>query len=138
MAPVTVSEENDLMEYCVADASSVKIPAPAGYAERYIHSEIYKRYPGVQSVVHSHSPAVIPYTISYNDAVNWLTILAYRLHSCAFETMSSYSGISWLVNDGRLWNGRISLLAAANSSKDHKLSSLTLRSIMPEMTLGTC
>jgi ribulose-5-phosphate 4-epimerase/fuculose-1-phosphate aldolase len=70
MAPATVSEENDLVEYYVADASSVKIPEPAGYAERYIHSEIYKRYPDVQSVVHSHSPAVIPYTISCNHALN--------------------------------------------------------------------
>ena len=102
MAPATVSEENDLVEYYVTDASFVKIPAPAGYAERYIHSEIYKRYPGVQSVVHSHSPAVIPYTISCNDTLNWLIILAFHLHSCATKTMSSYSRIPWLVNYGMM------------------------------------
>ena len=32
------------------------------YVERYIHSEIYKAQPGVVAVVHSHSPAVIPFT----------------------------------------------------------------------------
>jgi ribulose-5-phosphate 4-epimerase/fuculose-1-phosphate aldolase len=31
------------------------------YLERYIHSEIYKARPDVVSVVHSHSPSVIPF-----------------------------------------------------------------------------
>jgi ribulose-5-phosphate 4-epimerase/fuculose-1-phosphate aldolase len=35
-----------------------------GYQERFIHSEIYKRFPHVNSVVHSHSEAVLPYTMS--------------------------------------------------------------------------
>lgn len=34
-----------------------------GYAERYIHSEILKRYPDVNAVVHSHAEDVLPYTI---------------------------------------------------------------------------
>jgi ribulose-5-phosphate 4-epimerase/fuculose-1-phosphate aldolase len=35
-----------------------------GFSERFIHSEIYKAYPSVQTVVHSHSLAVIPFSIS--------------------------------------------------------------------------
>src|SRR5690349_21031739 len=31
------------------------------YLERYIHSEIYKTRPDVQCVLHTHSPAVLPY-----------------------------------------------------------------------------
>lgn len=31
------------------------------YLERYIHSEIYKARPDVRCVLHSHSPAVLPY-----------------------------------------------------------------------------
>lgn len=38
--------------------------APKGYSERCIHSEMYKRYPGVQSIIHSHSEAVVPDSIS--------------------------------------------------------------------------
>jgi ribulose-5-phosphate 4-epimerase/fuculose-1-phosphate aldolase len=34
------------------------------YVERYIHSEIYKALPQVQAVVHSHSPAVIPFGVT--------------------------------------------------------------------------
>jgi ribulose-5-phosphate 4-epimerase/fuculose-1-phosphate aldolase len=35
----------------------------SSYLERFIHSEIYRARPDVQSVVHSHSPAIVPYTI---------------------------------------------------------------------------
>jgi ribulose-5-phosphate 4-epimerase/fuculose-1-phosphate aldolase len=35
-----------------------------GFSERYIHSEVYKAYPSVNAVVHSHSSAVIPFSIS--------------------------------------------------------------------------
>ena len=38
--------------------------APKGYAERFIHSEIYKKYKGVNSVVHGHPEVVLPYSIS--------------------------------------------------------------------------
>ena len=34
------------------------------YVERFIHSEIYKARPDVHSVVHSHSPTVIPFGVT--------------------------------------------------------------------------
>lgn len=64
MAPSNISSIQDLVEYRVVDASPVHADAPGGYLERYIHSEIYKRYPGVHSVVHSHAKDVVPYGIS--------------------------------------------------------------------------
>lgn len=34
------------------------------YLERFIHAEIYRARPDVQAVVHSHSPAVIPFGVT--------------------------------------------------------------------------
>jgi len=34
------------------------------YVERFIHSEIYRARPDVMSVIHSHSPAVIPFGVT--------------------------------------------------------------------------
>ncbi|GAP82603.2 putative arad-like aldolase epimerase [Rosellinia necatrix] len=64
IAPALASSAGDIVEYRVSDASAVRADAPAGFIERYIHSEIYKRFPGVGAVVHSHSPALIPYGVS--------------------------------------------------------------------------
>jgi ribulose-5-phosphate 4-epimerase/fuculose-1-phosphate aldolase len=38
--------------------------ASAGYTERFIHCEVYRARPDVMSVVHAHSPDVIPFTVS--------------------------------------------------------------------------
>jgi ribulose-5-phosphate 4-epimerase/fuculose-1-phosphate aldolase len=34
------------------------------FIERFIHGEIYKARPDVNAVVHSHSPAVIPFGVT--------------------------------------------------------------------------
>ncbi|KAI1129499.1 class II aldolase and Adducin N-terminal domain-containing protein [Nemania abortiva] len=64
LPPALVSSLTDIVEYRVADASAVDPDAPAGFIERYIHSEVLKRFPAVNVVVHSHSPAVVPYGIT--------------------------------------------------------------------------
>lgn len=64
-APGTISSAADLVEYYVADAEPVRPEtAPRGFAERHIHSEVYKAQPAVRSVAHSHADSVIPYTIN--------------------------------------------------------------------------
>lgn len=64
LAPALVSCREDIEEYYVEDASPVNKDAPKGYAERFIHSETYKRYKDVNSVIHSHNEAVIPFSVS--------------------------------------------------------------------------
>jgi ribulose-5-phosphate 4-epimerase/fuculose-1-phosphate aldolase len=64
VAPANIASRDDLVHYHVSDATAVDSAAPPGYVERYIHSEIYKKYPSVNSVIHSHSHDVVPYTIS--------------------------------------------------------------------------
>jgi ribulose-5-phosphate 4-epimerase/fuculose-1-phosphate aldolase len=46
------------------DASDVSATGQRPYLERFIHSEIYKARPDVVSIVHSHSPSVIPFGVS--------------------------------------------------------------------------
>ncbi len=61
-APALVSAD-DIMEYDLDD-NPIDARGRASYLERFIHSEIYKTRPDVQSVIHSHSPAVIPFGVS--------------------------------------------------------------------------
>jgi ribulose-5-phosphate 4-epimerase/fuculose-1-phosphate aldolase len=64
LSPALISTPDDLVEYNIEDASEVEKNAKPGYLERHIHSEIYKRFPAVNSVVHSHCSDVLPYCIS--------------------------------------------------------------------------
>jgi ribulose-5-phosphate 4-epimerase/fuculose-1-phosphate aldolase len=63
-APALVSSAADLIPYWVIDALPVDPSAKKGYQERFIHSEIYKKFPEINSVVHSHSQTVLPYTMN--------------------------------------------------------------------------
>ncbi|KAM7207170.1 meiotically up-regulated gene 14 protein [Naviculisporaceae sp. PSN 640] len=63
IAPATISSPSDLIHYHVSDASPVSPDSPLGYSERHIHSAIYKSYPSINSVVHSHAESVIPFTV---------------------------------------------------------------------------
>lgn len=62
LGPAVISGPQDIGEYLIEDSSPVN-GTEGGYAERYIHSEILKRYPDVNSVVHSHSEDILPYTV---------------------------------------------------------------------------
>lgn len=64
LAPALVESPNDLIEYHISDGSPVSPHAKKGYQERFIHGEIFKRYPEVNCVVHSHAEEVLPYTIN--------------------------------------------------------------------------
>ena len=62
IAPGRVTRD-DIVELD-ADAAPIKSGGPPVYAERFIHSEIYKARPDVMAVVHSHSPTVIPFSVT--------------------------------------------------------------------------
>ena len=62
LAPALVTAD-DIMEFDL-DGNAVDPRGRAVFLERFIHSEIYKARPDVMAVVHSHSPGVIPFTIS--------------------------------------------------------------------------
>ena len=59
MAPALVTRD-DIIEYDL-DSSPVDANGRTSYLERFIHGEIYKVRPDVIAIVHSHSPAVLPF-----------------------------------------------------------------------------
>ena len=62
LAPALVTAA-DLVEYDL-DGKSMETPVRQGYQERFIHALIYKFRPDVMSVVHAHTPSVLPFTDS--------------------------------------------------------------------------
>src|SRR5499427_9176706 len=56
-------EPSDIMEFGM-DGEPIRDDGRPIYSERFIHSEIYLERPDVNGVVHSHSPKVVPFTIT--------------------------------------------------------------------------
>jgi ribulose-5-phosphate 4-epimerase/fuculose-1-phosphate aldolase len=53
----------DILEYGL-DGEPIDAPGVPTYSERFIHSEAYRARPDVMAVVHSHSPTVIPFSVT--------------------------------------------------------------------------
>src|SRR5580692_6915762 len=62
LAPALVTAD-DIMEFDL-DGNAVDARGHQVFLERFVHSEIYKARPDVMSVVHTHSPGVIPFSVS--------------------------------------------------------------------------
>ena len=50
----------DIIEYDL-DSNPCNADGRASFLERFIHGEIYKARPDIMSIVHSHSPSVVPF-----------------------------------------------------------------------------
>ena len=62
LAPALVTAD-DIMEFDL-DGNPVDARGRKVFLERFIHAEIYRARPDVMSVVHTHSPGVIPFSVS--------------------------------------------------------------------------
>lgn len=62
IAPELVTED-DILEYDL-DSNPIDPRGRESVRERFIHGEIYKTRPEVNSVVHNHSPSIIPFGIT--------------------------------------------------------------------------
>jgi HCOMODA/2-hydroxy-3-carboxy-muconic semialdehyde decarboxylase len=103
MAPALVTEK-DVLEFD-ANGAPVEAGGPAVYLERFIHSEMYRIRPDVVAVVHSHSPAVVPFSV-----VSGIKLRAI-CHMCGFLGAATPvfeirdfagSGSDLLIRDSRL------------------------------------
>jgi ribulose-5-phosphate 4-epimerase/fuculose-1-phosphate aldolase len=62
LAPARVSESD--LQWLDLDRQRVRGDSRSSYAEVAIHAEIYRARPDVMAVCHSHSPSVIPFSVS--------------------------------------------------------------------------
>ena len=62
LAPILVTAK-DILEYYL-DSVAVDPKGRRSVLERYIHGEIYKARPDVKAVIHSHSPTVVPFSVT--------------------------------------------------------------------------
>jgi len=69
IAPALATSQT-IVTYEIDNATAVQLTfnssvtgnsVPSGFVERFIHSEIYKAFPDVQGVVHSHTNEVLPF-----------------------------------------------------------------------------
>lgn len=72
-------EVDDLMEFTL-EGEALDARGRKGYAERHIHGAIYKNRPDVNAIVHTHSPNVIPFTVT-RTAIRPLFHMAARIGS---------------------------------------------------------
>lgn len=80
------------------------------YLERFIHAEIYKARPDVRAVVHSHSPAVVPFSVSRT------TPLRATCH------MAGFIGLTTPVFEIRKYAGDANSLLITNSDLGRSLA----------------
>jgi ribulose-5-phosphate 4-epimerase/fuculose-1-phosphate aldolase len=67
MPPALVSHD-DVLEVDL-DGVAVSNPTARQFLERFLHAEIYRARPDVRAIVHSHAPAVLPFTVLPNARV---------------------------------------------------------------------
>src|SRR5262245_15303744 len=63
LAPILVTA-SDILEYDL-DSNPIDAKDRRSVVERFIHGEIYKLRPDVKAVVPSHSPAVVPFSVTH-------------------------------------------------------------------------
>lgn len=62
--PPSLVEAGDVLELSVETSQPINPRGRRTNGERYLHGEIYKARPDVNAVVHSHSQAVIPFSLT--------------------------------------------------------------------------
>jgi ribulose-5-phosphate 4-epimerase/fuculose-1-phosphate aldolase len=109
MAPGLVTS-NDIMEFD-RDGEPVDARGRNGYVERYIHAAIYRVRPDVKAIVHSHSPDIIPYSVTGTILRPVYHVSAFlRLGAPIFDTHEGFGDTDMLIRDNKLGDGLAKVL----------------------------
>jgi len=99
LAPGLVTAD-DIMEFD-ADANPIDRRGRNIYSERFIHSEVYKVRKDVNAVVHSHSPTVIPFSVTKRPLRAIATTSAFLAGGVPVFEIRKVAGLTdMLVTDG--------------------------------------
>ena len=81
------------------------------YVERYIHAAIYRVRPDVKAIVHSHSPDIIPYSVTGTTLRPVYHVSAFlRLGAPIFDTQEGFGDTDMLIRDNKLGDGLAKVL----------------------------
>ena len=109
MAPALVTS-NDIMEYD-REGEPVDARGRNSYVERYIHAAIYRLRPDVKAIVHSHSPDIIPYSVTGTILRPVYHVSAFlRLGAPIFDSQEGFGDTDMLIRDNKLGDGLAKVL----------------------------
>ena len=115
MAPGQVRRE-DILQFAL-DGTPLDAGDRRVYLERFIHGAIYRARPDVMAVVHSHSPSVVPFSVSRKARLRPVCHMSGFLGAGAplFEIRDTAGDASdLLVRDDRLGRALADSLGAAS------------------------
>jgi ribulose-5-phosphate 4-epimerase/fuculose-1-phosphate aldolase len=115
MAPEQVQPQ-DILQFAL-DGTPLDAGDRRVYLERFIHGAIYRARPDVMAVVHSHSPAVLPFTVSRRARLQPICHMSGFLGAGVplFEIRDAAGdGSDLLVRDDRLGRALADSLGAAS------------------------
>lgn len=99
MAPALVSPD-DIIEYDL-DSQPCNADGRGSFLERFIHGEVYRARPDLNSVVHSHSPSVIPFGLVGVEMKAMFHNAAFLAAGApVFDISEKFGDTDMLVSDG--------------------------------------
>ena len=99
VAPALVTPD-DIIEYDL-DSNPCNAAGRGSFLERFIHGEIYKARPDINSVVHSHSPSVVPFGLAGVDMRAMFHNAAFIAAGVpVFDISEKFGATDMLVSDG--------------------------------------
>jgi len=92
-------EVEDIVEYEL-DGAAVDARGRAPYRERFIHGAIYEARPDVQSVVHNHSPSLIPFGVTGQKLRPLMHVCSHMGHEVpTWDSQKKFGDTTLLVED---------------------------------------
>jgi HCOMODA/2-hydroxy-3-carboxy-muconic semialdehyde decarboxylase len=104
LAPAAMAAE-DIVELDLSGGKNQDSRGRENVGERFIHSEIYRARPDVNAIVHSHSPALIPFTITPVALRPTQHMASFLIHGAPLYDNRKYHSNSILVLSPELGKG---------------------------------